>query len=142
MKRNIIKNVISLYGLTIAKLVLPLITIPYLTRVLSVDTYGVVSYVKSVMTYVQLIIDFGFLLSGTKDIVAAGDNKEKIGIETGNVFFAQLILSAISFGVLMILSFALPILRNYQLFTLLSFLSPFCTERGIRDLPRRICRVY
>lgn len=127
MKRNVLKNIISLYGLTIAKLLLPLATIPYLTRVLSVDTYGVVSYVKSVMTYVQLIVDFGFILSGTKDIVAVGTDKEKIGEETGNVFLAQLLLSLVAFCFLLFMLFSLPILQGYRLFTLLYFVPPFCT---------------
>ena len=69
MKRNILKNIIMLYGLSIAKIVFPLLTLPYLTRVLSVDTYGVVSYVKTIMTYMQIFVDFGFILSGTKDII-------------------------------------------------------------------------
>ena len=52
-----------LYIMNIAKLVFPLITLPYLTRVLSVDCYGVVSYVKATMVYAQLVVDFGFMLS-------------------------------------------------------------------------------
>ena len=46
MKSNVIKNTIMLYGMSIAKIVFPLLTLPYLTRVLSVESYGVVSYVK------------------------------------------------------------------------------------------------
>ena len=34
--------------MSIAKIVFPLLTLPYLTRVLSVESYGVVSYVKAV----------------------------------------------------------------------------------------------
>ena len=71
MKSNVIKNTMMLYGMSIAKIVFPLLTLPYLTRVLSVESYGVVSYVKAVMQYMQLVVDFGFMLSGTKDIVNA-----------------------------------------------------------------------
>ena len=56
-------NIEMLYIMNIAQLVLPLITLPYLTRVLSVDGYGVVSYVKSLIIYITLIIEFGYLLS-------------------------------------------------------------------------------
>ena len=65
-----------LYGMSIAKIVFPLLTLPYLTRVLSVESYGVVSYVKAVMQYMQLVVDFGFMLSGTKDIVNAKNDHE------------------------------------------------------------------
>ena len=37
-----------LYGMNIAKLVFPLLTLPYLTRVLSVQSYAAVAYTKSV----------------------------------------------------------------------------------------------
>lgn len=54
--------------MNIAKMMFPLLTLPYLTRVLTADCFGVVAYVKAVMQYMQLIVDFGFVLSGTKDM--------------------------------------------------------------------------
>ena len=59
-QKNVLKNIIMLYGMSIAKIVFPLLTLPYLTRVLSVESYGVVSYVKAVMQYMQIAVDFGF----------------------------------------------------------------------------------
>ena len=61
MKNNkVLSNTIMLYIMSIAKLIFPLLTLPYLTRVLSSDAYGFVSYVKSCMVYIQLLVDFGF----------------------------------------------------------------------------------
>lgn len=127
MKKNVFKNIIVLYGFSIAKIVLPLITLPYLTRILSVDSYGVVSYVKAIATYMQLIVDFGFLLSGTKDIVAVRDDADAVSRESGNIFLARLLLSAAAFAILVVLTFALPILRSNRLYTLLAFVPVFCT---------------
>ena len=76
--KKVANNIIMLYGMSIAKIVFPLLTLPYLTRVLSVESYGVVSYVKAVMQYMQLVVDFGFMLSGTKDIVNAKNDHEKL----------------------------------------------------------------
>ena len=51
MKKNkIINNTIMLMIFNISKILFPFITLPYLTRVLTTDTYGVVTYVKTVMT--------------------------------------------------------------------------------------------
>ena len=58
----LLKNTISLYIMNIVKLLFPILTLPYLTRILTTNTYGVVVYVKSIIVYVQLIIDYGFLL--------------------------------------------------------------------------------
>lgn len=121
IKNRLIKNTAMLYIMNIAKLIFPLLTLPYLTRVLSVDSYAVVVYVKSVMTYAQLIIDFGFILSATKDIVKADYDKEEIGVITGNVILGKAILSGISFLVLIVMTASIKLLRQNILYTLLSF---------------------
>lgn len=125
MKKNIIKNIVMLYGLSIAKIVFPLITLPYLTRVLSVETYGTVSYVKTIMTYLQLTVDFGFMLSGTKDIVKAKEKGENIGKIAGDILCARIILGIIAFLALVILTVFLPILRENIIYTFLSYLAVF-----------------
>lgn len=58
--KRLVGNTVMLYLMTIAKIVIPLISLPYLTRVLSVDCYGSVSFVKSLVAYLQILIDFGF----------------------------------------------------------------------------------
>lgn len=118
---NMINNTIMLYLMTVAKIIFPLITLPYLTRILSVDSYGVVSFVKSYMVYIQLVVDFGFSLSSVKDIVEANNDKKRIGIITGQTILAKLILSAISLVATLILCPFIPLLGNNLLYTLLSF---------------------
>lgn len=122
MKKNIVKNTIMLYGLSIAKIVFPLITLPYLTRVLTVDSYGIVAYVKSVMQYMQIFVDFGFLLSGTKSIVEVRDKKDELGNVTGNILLARIILSIVAFCCLIIMIFSIPLLRDNWLFAVLSYI--------------------
>lgn len=78
MKNKVVINTIALYGMNFAKILFPLATLPYLTRVLSLDGYGLVVYVKAIMQYFQLFIDFGFILSGTRDIVIAKKNRANI----------------------------------------------------------------
>ena len=124
-KNKVVNNIVMLYILNITQLVLPLITLPYLTRVLSINAYGVVSYVKSLIVYTTLIIEFGFLLSGTKDIVEANHDKKKIGIIIGRITTAKLILSIVALAILLVMIELIPILHNYPLFTLLSYGTPF-----------------
>ena len=126
MKMNkVTKNTIMLYIMNIAQLILPLVTLPYITRVLTVDNYGVVNYVKSIMTYMQIIIEFGFILSATKDIVKAGNDKKIIGEITGNVILGKILLSLLSLIVLIIFTIFVPILKNNVAFTMLSFIPIF-----------------
>ena len=127
MKKNVLKNIIMLYGYSIAKILIPFATVPYLTRVMSTDCYGVVTFVKSIGTYLQLIVDFGFMLSGTKDIVMARENKEEVGEVSGDILLARLILAVIAFAGLCVCIAILPILHGYELYTILSFLPSICT---------------
>lgn len=126
-KKTVTNNIIMLYIMNLTQLVLPLLTFPYLTRILSVENYGVLSYVKSLMTYIIIIIEFGFLLSGTKDIVEAKENVKKIGLIMGRITIAKIILATISFMVLLIMILFIPLLHNHVAFTLLSFCSPCLT---------------
>ena len=115
------KNAIMLFLMNATKLLLPLITLPYLTRVLTKDCYGTVSYVKAVMQYMQIFVDFGFMLSATKDIVKNKSDINRINHIIGDVFVAKIILLFMALLFLLPLMFLIPILKSCILYTLLSF---------------------
>lgn len=123
--KTLVSNTFIMYLLSITKLIVPLISLPYLTRVLSVDVYGSVSFVKSIISYAQIIIDFGFVLSGTKDIVNLIAKKENINREVGSIFYAQLFLSIVAFAGVIICSLVFEILDGMFLFVILSFVPAF-----------------
>lgn len=116
----LLNNTIMMYLMSIAKLVIPLISLPYLTRVLSVDCYGSVSFVKSIIAYLQIIVDFGFLLSGTKDLISTLSNKEHTSKKIGNNLYAQLMLCVISVVIMIVCCFCFNILKGFELFAFLS----------------------
>lgn len=121
-RKNLAKNTIALYIMNIVKLIFPLLTLPYLTRILSTTTYGFVTYVKSLIVYVQLFIDFGFLLSATKNIVRA-QTKEEIGSIIGNTIFEKLILGLIASILFIVASLFIPIIQKNICFSLLYLIS-------------------
>lgn len=121
--KTVISNTAMLYIMSIVKLILPLVTLPYLTRVLTEESYGLVSYVKSCMTYMQLFIDFGFILSSVKDIAFVQQDKHKIGEITGNTFVSKLILALFAFIVLIGMMCSIRLLRLNIFYVLLSFLA-------------------
>lgn len=131
-KKGLLQNTVWLYVVTGVKLVAPLVTLPYLTRVLSIETYGAVSYVKAYCTYVQLLLDFGFLLSATKQIVIAHDDLSRIGSIVGNTIAEKGILSLIAFMGTVVACVFVPLLRENSMFTFLYFLSCVMTI-GILD---------
>ena len=141
IKSKLSSNIIFRYFLTIAKIVFPLLTFPYLTRVLSVESYGMVSYVRATIIYMQLFVEFGFGLSAVKDIARLQGDKRRIGIITGNVIVGKLFLCVIAGGILFGLCFTIPLLYQNFLYTFLSFIvviqSVFLLDylfRGIEEM--------
>lgn len=111
------KNVIMLYVMNITQLVLPLVTLPYLARVFSLNIYGVVSYTKNVMIYVNLFIEFGYLLFGTKEVVEAREDKKKLGQIIGEITQAKIVLSFSSLVVMTVMIFSIDMLHEHIFFT-------------------------
>ena len=139
MKNNkLVMNTAMLYIMNIAKLIFPFLTLPYLTRVLSVEGYAMVSYVKSVMQYMQLVVDFGFMLSATSAIVSVYGEGKKIGSIVSNTILAKVMLSIASFGVLVLMTASIELLRQNVMYVMLSFvtvaLSSFLVDYLFRGL--------
>ena len=65
---NLIRNFGYLSAFRVVSILLPLITYPYLIRVLGSNVYGTVIYVQAIIMYFSLIINFGFNITGTKEI--------------------------------------------------------------------------
>ena len=128
-QNRIIQNTAMLYIMNIAKIVLPLLTMPYLTRVLDRNGgYAVYTFVKnSIMTYVQLVIDFGFLLSATKAIAQVREDKEKVGEIVGHVMLGKGFLSLAALAVLAVMSLFIPLLGQNPMYTFLSFVQAATT---------------
>ena len=128
MENRIVKNTAMLYIMNIAKLVFPLLTLPYLARVLSTEANAVYTYVKnSVLMYVQLIIDFGFMLSATKSIAQVRGDKEKIGQIVGDVMVGKGFLSVLAFAALAVMTRFIGLLGENPVYTLLSFIQAVTT---------------
>lgn len=123
--KRIAKNTIMLMIFNISKILFPFITLPYLTRVLTTDTYGSVTYVKTVMTYMQILVDFGFVLSATKDIVKSREEPKKMAYIIGDTLVARIILGLIGLIIIVILSLILPILKENFVYTILSYFVVF-----------------
>ena len=126
---RIVQNTAMLYIMNIAKLIFPLLTQAYLARVLSAEGgFAVYTYVRSsVMTYVQLVIDFGFLLSATRAIAQVREDREQVGRIVGHVMVGKGFLSLAALAVLAVLSLFIPLLGSNPVYTALSFVQAVTT---------------
>lgn len=116
------KNALWQYGLQVVKYLFPLITLPYLARVLDPQGYAVYAYVVSFMSFAQIFVDFGFDLSGTPKIINATSIKEENKV-IGAITEARLILCAIGGLIVFLIASLMPITREYLLYTMLSYVA-------------------
>ena len=64
--KRLVENFFSLSVLNVINFIFPLILIPYLTRVLGVDGYGIYAFSFSILSYCMLFARYGFEFSATK----------------------------------------------------------------------------
>lgn len=72
------KNILLLLFMQGANYLIPLMTFPYLTRVLGVSQFGVYAFILTLSQYFVLVTDFGFNLSASKRIAQANGDKKII----------------------------------------------------------------
>ena len=77
MDRKIIKNYLYSTVVQAITLIVPFITIPYISRILTAEEMGLFHYTLNVMTYFSLAAELGFQFYGQKVIVNSKDEKEE-----------------------------------------------------------------
>ncbi|EKF9277565.1 flippase [Vibrio cholerae] len=102
------KNVISLFILQGSNYVIPLLTLPYLTRTLGVEGFGIFGLVIAVAQYFVLFTDFGFNLTATKKIAENQNNKNYISKVFWDTIFSKSILCIISLCSLLLIACFFP----------------------------------
>lgn len=106
------QNSAALYGVQFCRKIFPLITVPYLTRMLKPGGWGTVAFVLSMSEIVALIIEFGFNLSATREISRQRHDRQICGEVMGGVLGAQVFLAIIGIGLAVAVAARIPLLRN------------------------------
>lgn len=96
MKKSVVKNYIYNLIYQILVLILPLITTPYLSRVLGAEGIGVYSYTISIVTYFTLFGSLGIAMYAQREIAYVQDDKEKRSRIFWEIFSLRTITLAIS----------------------------------------------
>ena len=96
-------NFISLALLQGVNYLLPLLSFPFLFRVLGVERWGLVTFGYSLMQYFVMFTDFGFNLSATKYISEHRNDLQKINSYLNSAMIGRFILCGISLAILLAL---------------------------------------
>ena len=101
---KVIKNYLYNLSYQILIIILPVITIPYVTRIFTSEDLGNYGFYNSIVSYFSLFAMLGIGIYGTKQIAAASD----VSSTFWNIYVIQLIASLLALSVYVIAFFSIP----------------------------------
>jgi len=117
------KNFTSLSILQVANYIFPLVTLPYLVRVLGAEKYGLVNFAAAFAAYFTIITDYGFNLSATQEISVNRENSNRVSEIFSSVFTIKMMLFVLSSVMFFIIVLVFPIFKENLTLFIVTFLS-------------------
>lgn len=127
IKINFIMNII----LTSSTYIFPLVTFPYISRVLQAAGNGKVNFALSVINYFAMFASLGIPMYGIKACAVVRDNKEKLSKTVHELFIINFITSILSFLVLIIMIILIPQFHRYSELLLIDSIAIWLNLVGI-----------
>jgi len=110
-KKNLLSNFLSLTVLQAMNMLLPLITLPYIVRVVGVNNFGLLNFSLAVVMYFNILVSFGFDLSATREVSINRTDIKKIS----EIFFSVMIIKAVLVSIsFIILSFLILFVDSFS----------------------------
>ncbi|MCQ2009523.1 oligosaccharide flippase family protein [Sporolactobacillus sp. STSJ-5] len=111
--KKVSKNILYLLILQGLNYILPLISIPYLTRVLGLNNFGIYTFFWALAQYLTIITDYGFNYTATRKIALLQGNNKQISSLFTSVILTKLFLLVLIFLVSLIAFSMLPHIQEY-----------------------------
>lgn len=109
---RLLHNIAALGSVQVIGYLLPLITLPYVTRVLGVEAWGKVALAQVVVGYFILVTNWGFSLSGTRKIAAVRGDHQQLSDIFMATWAAQWLLGFAAILLLVVLILVLPFFQS------------------------------
>ncbi len=142
MKRFAV-NVASLFSVQIANFLLPLLTVPYVVRIIGPDKLGLLNFSQAYVTYFSLLINYGFDMAAVRSIAANREDKEATNRIFSQVMAGKALLWVLSTIIFAIVTMANPEFRGNLFLHVCTYLvcigtvlSPFWLYQAMEDLGR------
>lgn len=106
------KNAIANFSRVFLNLIFPIVTFPYVTRILGPAGIGKVEFALSVVAYFMIFSSFGIPLYGIREIGRHQKDKSARDRVFGEIFLLHAAITAVALAVYIAAVFALPRLRT------------------------------
>ena len=112
-KKKLAKNAILNLIKTISSLIFPLITFPYISRILGVENLGAYNFSTSIISYFSLIAGLGISTYAIREGARYREDKIKLSKFSSEVFTINIIATVLSYALLIICILLFDDLKNY-----------------------------
>lgn len=99
----------------------PLLIVPYVISVCGIANFGKTGLAFGLSLFLILIVDYAFDIKGTKLVSESREDIKAIQDRLITIFYTKIVLVGISFLLLILLLFSIPLLRNEKTLFLFSF---------------------
>jgi polysaccharide transporter, PST family len=113
LKNSVTQNALSLFVFQIARYILPIVTVPYLARVLGPEALGLVVFSQASAQWFEMLLDYGFNLSATREIARYRDKKQQVIEIVAGVVAASAFLLIVSVLVVIAMGLSIPVFREH-----------------------------
>jgi len=124
--RSLFVNASFLALMQAANMFLPLLTVPFLVRVLGIELFGQLAFVTAFMYYFVVLSDYGFNLTATRDISVNRHDIEEVSRIYSQVTVIKLALLILSFLLMLAIVFFVPTCFEHWPLYLASFMVVIC----------------
>jgi len=117
LSNRLVKNAAALFIVQMSAYAAPLVVLPYLSRVLTTEHFGLIAFATAFNYYFITLVEYGFNLSATRRIAIHRDDPEKVSRIVASVYAAKFLLTVLGFIIMISVVGATPKLRpNLALF--------------------------
>jgi polysaccharide transporter, PST family len=95
LSSGIVQNVIALYGVQICTYALPVLTIPYLARVLGPSGWGSVVFAQAIGSVIAIFVEYGFDFSASRETSRHRNEPQRLSELISGVVGAKVLLAAL-----------------------------------------------
>ena len=126
IKKNTVYNIIK----TASTILFPVITFPYISRVLQPENIGKINFGNSIVGYISLLATLGVTTYAIRECSKVKNDREELGKLSGEILSINLFTTFIAYIVLAILLLLYEKLRDYRLLIIIQSMSVIFTTLG------------
>ncbi|MCO6523732.1 MAG: oligosaccharide flippase family protein, partial [Candidatus Schmidhempelia sp.] len=135
------KNILSLFLVQIFNYIIPLLQLPYLSRVLGIELFGVMAFMLALIQFINVLTDYGFNLYIPQIVAGGRDSRHQVSVLSSNIFLLKLGFSLLGYILFWGIIFFNSSYDAYHLYAFIVSLSiignalfPICIYQGLEKL--------